>query len=163
MKKLLLGLMAPLMVLSPASAEVQPGTNDLIETVGQYMTVNINTDRCNEKPNIDGSFAPASKTITVCTGDKVDANDHDTVRHEVWHAIQWCMTDPNDQFLDTIIEPWTDDWYDFVMSELPPKTVKFIQEHYPAYAIDAELEAFAAARILTASEIKKLFLKACVN
>ena len=31
------------------------------------------------------------RQLILCTGDVVDADDHDTVRHEVTHAIQHCV------------------------------------------------------------------------
>ena len=89
MKKLLLGLLAPLMVLSPASAEVQPGTYDLIDTVDNYFTVDIDSPHCDTNLQMVGSFAPSTETLTLCPRGNVTADDHDTVRHEVWHVIQY--------------------------------------------------------------------------
>ena len=163
MKKLLLGLIAPLMVLSPASAEVQPGTFDLIDTVDDYMTVNIDSDHCDTNKWMSGSFAPATRTITLCPRGEVTADDHDTVRHEVWHVIQWCLTPDNERYLRTVIEPGTSDWNHHIMSSLTPRLVSMIKENYPYYAWNAEFEAYASAKNLTATQIKQLFIKACVR
>ena len=163
MKKLLLGLLAPLMVLSPASAEVQDGTYDLIQTVSEHITVDIDTPHCDENPNMAGSFAPAKWVVTLCPRGDVDADDHDTVRHEVWHVIQYCITPTDARYLRTVIEPHTAEWQEYVLDHLSPRQIKFIQDSYPHYAWSAEIEAFSAAQTLTASEIQELFIKACIK
>ena len=163
MKKLLLGLLAPLMVLSPASAEVQDGTYDLIQTVKQHVTVNIDSPHCDENPNMAGSFAPRTEVMTLCPRGHVDADDHDTVRHEVWHIIQYCLTEPNSRYLQTVFEPWSDEWYEHIMSELSPRTVAFIKESYPSWAWNAEFEAFSIAKSMTSSQLEQMFTKACLN
>ncbi len=163
MKKLLLGLIAPLMVLSPASAEVQDGTYELIETVSEHITVNIDSPHCDENPKMAGSFAPRTETMTLCPRGHVDADDHDTVRHEVWHIIQYCVTEPDSRYLKTVFEPWSDEWYEYIMSELSPKIVKFIKDSYPSWAWNAEIEAFAAAKGLTSTQIQRIFIKACIK
>ena len=163
MKKLLLGLLTPLMVLSPASAEVQPGTYDLIETVSQHVTVKIDSPHCDENLDMAGSFSPRTETMTLCPRGDVTADDHDTVRHEVWHIIQYCMTEPDSRYLNTVFTPWSDDWYEHIMSALSAKEVAFIKESYPSWAWTAELEAFAAAKSLTATQLQKIFTKACLQ
>ena len=163
MKRLIMGLIAPLMVLAPASAEVQPGTRDLIDTVGQYLTVNIDDAHCDDNPGIAGSFAPKTKTITLCPGGDVDADDHDTVRHEVWHVIQYCLTDENSPILEPVIDPHSKEWDDYVMGNLTDKQIEFIKESYPRYMWDAELEAFAVAKAARASFLKEQFIKSCIN
>ena len=163
MKKLLLGLIAPLMVLSPASAEVQDGTYELIQTVSEHITVNIDSPHCDENPHMAGSYAPAKQIVTLCPRGDVDADAHDTVRHEVWHVIQFCVTPTDERYLRTVIEPHTADWQEHVLDHLSPNMIKFIQDTYPHYAWNAELEAFSVAKTMTAANIQKLFIKACIK
>ena len=155
--------MASLAVLSPASARVQEGTYDLIETVKQHMTVSIDSPWCADNPNSDGGFSPGQVKIYLCTRGDVDANDHDTVRHEVWHVIQWCITPDDERYLRTVINTSTPDWQELVTDHLTPRKIRWIKENYPRPMWDAEIEAFSAAKMLTASEIKQLFTKACIK
>ena len=163
LKRLLLGAIASLAVLSPASAEVQEGTYDLIETVQQHMTVSIDSPWCDSTPDADGGFSPGEKKIYLCTRGDVDANDHDTVRHEVWHVIQWCITPDNERYLRTVIKPGTAEWQEYVTDHLTPRRVQWIKDNYPRPMWYAEIEAFSAAKMLDASQIEKLFIKACVK
>ena len=163
MKRYLLGLFAPLMVLAPALAEVQPGTGDLIETVGERFTVNIDNYHCDNNLDMAGSFQPTAGIITLCPRGNVTADDHDTVRHEVWHAVQHCITPDNAYFIQPVFEPGTQDWQDYVMSHLPSSLIKAVKKNYPHQMWDTEFEAYATARTLTASEIQNIFIKACIE
>ena len=163
LKRLLLGAIASLAVLSPASAEVQEGTYDLIETVREHMTVSIDGSWCKSNPGADGGFHPAKVKIYLCTRGDVDANDHDTVRHEVWHVIQWCITPDDEPYLRTVVTPDTPDWQKLVTDHLTPLKIRWIRENYPSPMWNTEIEAFSAAKMLDATEIERLFIKACVK
>ena len=76
-------------VALPVSATIQPGTTSLIETVSESLNVVINADSCS--PGVAGSYQLSNKTLTLCPGKDIVADDHDTVRHEVWHAIQGAL------------------------------------------------------------------------
>ena len=49
-------------IVSPAMAEVQPGTYDLIQTVKQHMDVHIDVPFCDDKPDMAGAFDPKKRT-----------------------------------------------------------------------------------------------------
>ena len=161
-KRLLLGAIASLAVFTPASAEIQDGTYDLIQTVQQHITVNIDSPHCDENPYMAGSFAPRTETMTLCPRGNVTADDHDTVRHEVWHIIQYCVTPNDSRYLQTVFEPWGPEWYQYIVAVLTPNEIAFIKESYPSYAWNAEIEAFAIAKSTTATSLKQHFIKACL-
>ena len=91
MKRLFAALVASLSVLSPAMAEIQPGTVDLIDKVDDHMSVTIDAPFCDKHEGAAGAFDRANMVMHLCPRGPVDADDHDTVRHEVWHVIQHCL------------------------------------------------------------------------
>ena len=146
----------------PVSAEIQPGTYNLLDTVSDHLTVQYNTGSCDE-PGVSGSYRSTNRTLTLCPGLEVTADDHDTVRHEVWHAIQHCLMEDNQAGLDVVITKNTPDWWKHVGSNLSVAQAKWIQEAYPESHWDIEYEAFVMANTLSSSKIEELFLKACVH
>ena len=160
--KLITAALAAVSFALPVSAEIQPGTYDLIGTVSDHLTVQFNTDSCSE-PGIVGSYMLTNKTLTLCPGLEVTADDHDTVRHEVWHAIQHCLGDPNSYSLTPVFKPNSPDWWKYVGADLTVATAGHIRDSYPKSAWDIEYEAFVMADTLTSSEIEGLFIKACVQ
>jgi hypothetical protein len=77
----------------------------------------------------------------------VDADDHDTVRHEVWHVIQHCLTPNNSKFYTVIcnlvIGTRMAYWAFFSYSQ---SAVDQDQRCYPETHHNAEIEAFAVAQ-----------------
>ena len=86
-------------------AEVQPGTYDLIQTVKSHMTVEIDTPFCDKQEGVAGAFDPKNERIVLCPRGSVDADDHDTVRHEVWHVVQYCLTPRDSKVLAPVFTP----------------------------------------------------------
>ena len=162
-KRLLVGVLTSLSLLTPAQAEVQEGTRDLLTTVAQYVTVDIDNADCKAKPYMSGSFTPHTKTMVLCPRGDASADDHDTVRHEVWHVIQYCYTPRNTRYLRTVFEPGTDKWDHYIMSTLSPRKVKMIKHSYPRYAWNVEFEAYAIAKTTDSTVLRKLFLQACTR
>ena len=163
MKKFIAAAIAACSIALPATATIQPGTPDLIRTVSKHMTVVFNKGATCAKPGVVGSYQSANKTLTLCPGLEVDADDHDTVRHEVWHAIQHCLTPLGADSLEPVIEVGNEEYWDLVADNLSIKQAKFIQEHYPKRAWHIENEAFVAASTLTSSEIEQVFIDSCVD
>ena len=159
-RKLLMGLLAPIALATPALATIQPGTGPLLQRVSEDYTVDINPKECNVR-NIDGSFRPHENLIVICTDPSGwDANDHDTVRHEVWHVIQHCTRLPGEYTLQPVIRT-NPEWQNYVMSRLSTERYSWILENYPSDHWKAEMEAFVMAEYLTSSQIEQLYVKAC--
>ena len=78
MKRLMTAALAAVSFALPVSAEIQPGTYDLIDTVSDHLTVQFNTGSCSE-PGVVGSYKLSDKTLTLCPGLEVDADDHETL------------------------------------------------------------------------------------
>ena len=159
--KLLLGVVASATFLAPASAELQPGTARLINTVAEHVTVKIDPPKCEEYPFMSGSFTPATKTMVLCPEGVPTAEDHDTVRHETWHVIQYCMSPQNPVYLETVVDVNSVEWDSHIMAQLSPERIAFITSNYPRYAWNAEFEAYSVAQTLNATDITEIFIKAC--
>ena len=157
-----MGALAPLLLAFPAIGEVQDGTYALLNTVEETINIDYNPRKCDLRP-IDGSYNLQTRTITLCTGPEVDANDHDTVRHEVWHAIQHCTTPPNYEGLRPVISVNDPAWINTIGQFLSVAQVASIRENYPKYAWDVEMEAHAIANSLSAEEIEEIFLLTCAG
>jgi len=163
MKRFLTALMATMAMATPAMAEVQPGTYDLIQTVKAHMTVEIDTPFCDKEEGVAGAFDPKNQRIVLCPRGTVDADDHDTVRHEVWHVIQYCLTPSNSQVLAPIFEPGSKEWRTIILDGLSQRQVDKIKDVYPVAHHNVEIEAFSVAQNLTAKQISNYFIKACIN
>lgn len=163
LKRLLLGAFTSLALVCPAMAEIQPGTLDLIDKVDDYMSVTIDDPFCNEYEDAAGAFDRNTMVIHLCPRGTVNADDHDTVRHEVWHVIQHCSTPKGSRYLDTVMTVGSDDWNQYILGGLSYSRVQWIKESYPETHHDAELEAFAVAKNMTAAQISNLFTKICLN
>ena len=161
LNKLITAALAAASIALPVSATIQPGTTSLIETVSESLNVVINDGSCS--PGVAGSYQLSTKTLTLCPGTDIVADDHDTVRHEVWHAVQHCLTEDISKGLEPVVAKSTDDWWELIGSNLSLKTASWIHESYPKSHWDVEYEAFVMASTLTSSEIETVFIQACVD
>ena len=163
-KRLFLAAIAATATILPVGAEVQPGTQDLLETLhGNGVTVSINSDTCGNGFDGQYRFLGMKREMILCPGATVDANDHDTVRHETIHAIQHCVNVMRQTPLNSpIIDDW-DKFVAFVKANLTEEHVNWIFKNYPKEHWNVELEAFAGANAYTAAELEQLFIKACVG
>ena len=161
MKRFITAALAAASVGLPGFATVQPGTLPLIETVEETLDVSINPPSC--EPGVAGSYKLSTRTLVLCPGMDIDADDHDTVRHEVWHAIQHCLTTDMSQGLQPVITKDTDDWWELVGDNLTIKQTAWIHKMYPESHWNVEYEAYAMASSLTSSQIQDLFIRACVD
>ena len=162
LKKLFTALVASLSIAAPVSATVYPGTGALMSAVHAHPRFTVGVDSTNCERGYMGSFRPYSGQVTICTGDDGwDAGDHDTVRHETWHVIQHCLRHPSHTRLQPLFTPGTVDWHTHVLGNLTPQMYNFIVTDYPKTHHAIELEAFAMARSLSASQVQKFFEQAC--
>ena len=144
----------------PLEAKVDNGTLDLINTVEQLgFKVHINSKLCNR--GFAGLFIPSEQTIHLCKGKGIaTADEHDTVRHEVFHVIQYCGTPKGAGRL----HPYSKDkesFIDLINVSLTKSQITHVLDAYPSRHEAVELEAFAAAQVLSASEIQDILVQEC--
>ena len=163
LKKLLMAAIAATATFMPVAAEVQPGTSGLLETVSDNgILVTYNHPDCKTNgANGQYRWLGFQREIRLCPGATVDAGDHNTVRHEVVHAIQHCVNVARGTDTDTPIINDPYEFKEFVEAHLTPEYVELIMSLYPESQWLTELEAFAGAEAFTASELEQMFLEAC--
>ena len=147
----------------PVMAEVQPGTADLLETVQDNgILVTVNHDDCRTNgANGQYRWLGFQREIRLCPGRTVDAGDHNTVRHEVIHAIQHCINVARGTSTDTPIIDDTETLLAFAAQHLSPREIQWIQDSYDRSQWLTEIEAFAGAKAYTSSELEEFFLEVC--
>jgi hypothetical protein len=160
-KCLLAGLAATFTAL-PVLSRVDPGTSDLLKLVDSYgVDVRFNTAMCGG--GNAGSFKVDNyiPVITLCIDkDNITADDHDTVRHEVWHYLQYCATPAT----STVLHPLLKDRQkhaEFTSYGLSGLAIERIRFDYRDDHERVELEAFAAAEIFDAKFIGEQVRKHC--
>lgn len=149
----------------PTLARIESGTADLLRLVqSKGVTLVHNGEHCSN--GISGMFRASTKTLIVCSNPSgvMTANDHDTVRHEVWHYLQMCVTlrrNLQHRGLTTVAQT-SDEYRKFVQNGLTPDNISSIRSTYTNPRHHAvELEAFSASRTLTAEQIGTLVYKYC--
>ena len=162
-KYLLAGLAACFTVL-PAIARVDPGTTDLLKLVDNYgVNIQFNTAICDSSKA--GSFKVDNyiPVITLCIDeDNITADDHDTVRHEVWHLVQYCATPATSSVLHPLLKD-RQKHAEFISYGLSGFTIERIRDDYRADHERTELEAFAAAKLFSSKFIGNQVRKYCTN
>ena len=160
-KCLLAGLAATFTAL-PVLSRVDPGTADLLHLVDSYgVDVRFNTSKCDGSNH--GSFGVRNSTpiLTLCLDkNNVTPEDHDTVRHEVWHYVQYCATPST----STVLHPLLKDRQkhaELVSFGLSGFTVERIRDDYRDDHERVELEAFAAAELFSAEFIGQKVREYC--
>ena len=162
-KKLLIAAVAAAATFVPVGAEVQAGTTSLLETISSNgILVTINHDDClTNGSNGQYRWLGFQREMRLCPGRTVDADDHNTVRHETIHAIQHCVNVARGTSTDNPIINTSDDFVEFVMANLTQEDIEWVKSMYPESQWLTELEAFAGANAYTSAELEKLFLDAC--
>ena len=148
----------------PVMAEVQPGTLGLIETMeesGILVTIN-HPDCATNGANGQYRWIGFQREMRLCPGQTIDADDHNTVRHETVHAIQHCVNVARGTHTDTPIINDPTEFKEFVRAYLNEEFIQWIMEVYPEDQWLTEFEAFAGAEAFTAAELEEMFLSACV-
>ena len=149
--------------IAPAVAKVDAGTPALLRTVEAHgINVALNPSRCNGAPYL-GSYHSGHKTLTVCYDGRPDAQDHDTVRHEVFHAAQHCAGMKRGHRYGVVPILQGSKLTKFINDNLTPGQISRIRSSYPANKHATELEAFAAANAYSAEEIERIFVTWCAS
>ena len=163
LKKLVLAAVAAAATFMPVMAEVQPGTSSLLETIDENgILVTINHEEC-ATGTYSGQYRwlGFQRELRLCPGATVDAGDHNTVRHEVIHAIQHCINVARGTSTDTPVMNDVDELMYWAREHLTMREIEWIQRSYDRSQWLTEIEAFAGARAYTSSELEELFLAAC--
>ena len=163
-KRILIAAIAAAATIVPVSAEIQPGTGDLLETISDSgILVTINHPDCATN-GAQGQYRwlGFQREMRLCPGDVVDAADHNTVRHETIHAIQHCVNVARGTDLDTPVIEDTEVLMAFVKEYLTRQQIRWITDVYPRDQWLTELEAFAGANAYTASDLEQLFREVCL-
>ena len=151
------------MACAPALAKVDAGTPALLQSLPQYgIELALNPDRC-DGGGYHGSYHSGTKVLTVCYNGKPKANDHDTVRHEAFHAAQHCAAQKTGRpyGIRPILEG--DSLTQFVEANLTSEQIIAIKSAYPKGKWLTELEAFAAAEAYNADQIAHILNQWCAT
>ena len=161
-KYLLAGLAACFTVL-PATARLDEGTYDLLRLVESYgVDIRFNTAICNSGSH-SGSFKvdKGLPILTLCIDpDNITADSHDTVRHEVWHFIQYCKTPVSSTSLHPLLKDKAK-YNELIHYGLSGFTIERIRADYRDDHEWVELEAFAAAKLFSAKFIGETVVNHC--
>ena len=162
-KKLCLAAITAVATILPVSAEVQPGTAQLIETIDENgILVTINHPECAAGIyNGQYRWLGFQRELRLCPGDTVDARDHETVRHETVHAIQHCVNVARGTSTDTPVMNDVDQLMSWARQYLSMTEIRWIEKTYDRSQWLTEIEAFAGAKAYTSTELEELFLAAC--
>ena len=146
---------------APSLARVDAGTPALLRSVEAHgLTVDLNPARCTGAAYM-GSYHLHNKMLTVCYDGRPDAADHDTVRHEVFHAAQHCAAEKRGRRHTLVPILNGKQLSTFITDSLTPREIAGIKKSYTSDKHATELEAFAAAKVYTAAEINRIFVTWC--
>ena len=159
-KSLGLAASATLLAVAPALAKIDPGTTRLLQTVDEYVTVKVDPTECTT--DFYGYWSPSTLELVLCTHGSVDGEDHDTVRHEVWHIVQHCLTPKTSRTLQPVFKD-PEAYKQEILSRISKGDLQRVLRMYPPRMHYSEVEAFVVASTLTADEIREAFTKACVE
>ena len=157
-----LGLLVTGLALS-VTPSLASTTGELLELMDDSgITIVLDGPRCEE--GIDGAYqwTGIARRMVICTnGEAIDANDHNTVRHETIHALQHCKNSILERPSNTpMLEP--NQVIEYAEQVLTRGQIKSILAQYPEDVWLIELEAFAGAEVLTAADLMDLFNEMCL-
>ena len=162
-KSLLAATAGLAMSIAPAHARLEDNTGELLKLLSRTgINVTINdANYCNSSTHGTYVFRGMQRQMNLCPGASIDAIDHNTVRHETWHAIQHCVNTVRGTAVNTPVQTDLDELADAVNSVLSVETVNFIKANYPESHLLIEFEAFVAAEVFTATELMKIYSDTC--
>jgi hypothetical protein len=162
LSKCLLAGLAACFTAVPSMARFDDGTYDLLRLVESYgVDIRFNTAVCDGSKHGAFKVTKGLPILSLCIDpDNITADDHDTVRHEVWHYIQYCRTPAS----STVLHPLLKDrakYDELIHYGLSGFTIDSIRSDYPDDHELVELEAFAAAELLSADFIGETVVDHC--
>ena len=158
MIKPLAALIAATTFAMPAVARVEASTPLLLQTLNDYgIAVRYNHSDCSN--GFQGRYSTA-RVMDLCYSGAPSAEDHDTVRHEVWHYLQYCATPATSNLLHPLLKD-RQEHAEFTSYGLSGLAIERIRDNYRDDHERTELEAFAAAEIFSAEFIGKQVRQYC--
>ena len=173
MNKIILATILALGLAPQAQASLAP-YEELLETVNKAgVSVYINPPVCfGKESNFDGYYHSTERVLVVCqdnakrSGQNVawTDNDLDTIRHEVHHMVQDCVSGT---IADGQLGIFFDDketYVKFVTNSIGEERARAIVEAYSdtsAHTRALELEAFSVAETVSPGTIKNAVAKFC--
>ena len=148
-------------LLAPAQARVESRTGDLLKLLSNDYGVTVQVNPSDKCAGAMGRFILTSQPVMqICyDGKEPTAADHDTVRHETWHFLQWCKN-PNTVGLLPLHKD-RGQYISFVQNALSDHAIERINLSYPEHVRAVEYEAFAAANTYTAQTLMTMVRKHC--
>lgn len=159
MLKHLTALLAALSLAVPATAKVDNGTIELIQTLEEYgVTMLYNTAACSE--GFAGRYT-TQRQLTVCYRGTPRADAYDTIRHEATHFVQHCaaLRRGRNRILPIAANNVTRNQW--VKSILDTSIIDHVIDSYPQHHHQVELEAFASAAHYSAKDLTALIQQWC--
>ena len=176
MKKLFLAAIAALATITPTAAIAENFSEhkrlyDTIHSVGVRVVIN-NPKYCTG--TIDGSYHSRERILSICQDNATymnqevtwTENDFDTLRHESHHLIQDCVRGGlGDSQLGLLFGDMAQA-KDFVATVYSPQEMRHLMgsdsySGHNAFRQMIELEAFATASVISATEITNKMLEVC--
>ena len=161
-KRLCLAVTGLSLSITPSFASTTRTTADLLQLMDDSgITIVFNGPRCNS--GIDGAYqwTGIARRMILCIDDQVDANDHNTVRHETIHAIQHCKNTVYGRPATTpLMEP--EQVVHVARNVLTFDEITAIKRMYPQDQWLVELEAFSGAKVLDAEDLMAAFEEWCL-
>ena len=164
-KNIFAAVAAVAMAVTPAAARVDAGTIGLINTVDDSdIDLRIDSPYCAKNPGVYGVYRSRGlqRQLILCPGSTVDAEDHDTVRHEVAHAIQHCINAARgtDRLVPIVNDPQK--LVATAREVLGQDRINYIQRNYHRSQWLVEIEANLMAHLFTAKQIEQMFKEHCL-
>ncbi len=152
------------LIAAPVYArDLDAGTYELVELAEELgITFQANGPNCKGQY---GTFSPATMTIDICkvtiTDGKADMEAHSTVRHEMIHVAQYCSAKRQGRLSYVTLVEDKAKFTSFIANIMPKDAINQIVLNYPHKQVAAELEAAAAERVLSATEVANIVKFRC--
>jgi len=152
------------LIAAPVYArDLDAGTYELVE-YAEELGITFTTNGPNCKGQY-GTFSPRTMTIDVCrvsiVSGKADMEAHSTVRHEMIHVAQYCAAKRQGKLSYVTLMEDKDKFSTFIADSISLDAIESIVENYPKKHVAPELEAAAAERVISATEVLDIVKYRC--
>ena len=152
---------AAVFAAAPVEARIEKRTGDLLRLLNDDYGVVVQTNPTDNCGGAMGRFSLTPQPVMqICfDGSGPTAEDHDTVRHETWHYLQWCKNPSATPLLP--LHKDRGQYISFVQNALSQSAIERINLSYPEHVRAIEYEAFAAAQTYSAQTLMSMVRKYC--
>ena len=162
-KTIAVATVAAASVFAPTAAKAADNGDLLTYMEMNGIEVEVNGRDC-AAGDIYGKFAFNDALtygkMTLCPGQTVDQEDHETVIHETMHVVQACVNKRRGTSYDTPVFSY-DELAARVNRTLPDTEVQWIKSAYPQSAWWVEFEAFYAEEVYDANDMIDMLESYC--